>query len=97
MVVSITNKGIFYWTHRGHNACITLSIDDISFDDSDISRFKKMAATFDQYFPYTTASISLLHFLNYQIIQSVHGNSDNPNSNIPKNNLNIFFIIKQTQ
>ena len=91
MVVSIANKGLFYWEYEDHYGYVSLATDDILLAASDISMYKKMATTFKKYFDFTSDTGSLLHFLNYRIIQSEHGISVDQYSHIRQNILNIFF------
>ena len=91
MVVSIANKGLFYWEYEDHYGYVSLATDDILLAASDISMYKKMATTFKKYFDFTSDTGSLLYFLNYRIIQSEHGISVDQYSHIRQNILNIFF------
>ena len=91
MVPSVSNKGLFYWKHDQHYAYIALATDDILMASSHVSLFQLLQKTFDQYFGYTTATGSLLHFLNYRIIQSPHGVSIDQYSHLRQTILNEFF------
>ena len=84
-VVSTANKGIFYWSKNKQEAYVASSIDDTLMASTDISLFHEVCATFNQYFNYTTAQGTMLHFLSYRIIQSSHGTSIDQYSHIRQN------------
>ena len=96
MVPSPANKGLFYWSKHNQEAYIALATDDILMASTSVILFHELCTTFNQYFDYTTAQGSTLHFLNYRIIQSKHGTSIEQYSHIRQNIISPFFNTSST-
>ena len=91
MVPATANKGLFFWEHDDKYTYVALCTDDILMASSHVDLFHLLCSTFDQYFGYTTTTGHILRFLNYRIIQSVHGVSVDQYTHIRITMLNPFF------
>ena len=75
IIPAIGNKGLFIYIKGDKTAFVALATDDILLATLFTGFYDKMRESFDTYFAYTTCKGSVLHFLNYRIIQSEYGTS----------------------
>ena len=91
MVPETGNKGLFFWEHKGRTVMLALATDDILFAATDCSLYLAIQQVFNNFFAYTTTDGQILYFLNYRIIQSVHGTSIDQYNHIRQTILQVFF------
>ena len=72
ITLSTSNKSLFYWTVEDQFTYVVLETNDIIMASTYVSLFQKMCSKFDLYFAYIIGIGSVLHFLNYRIIQREH-------------------------
>ena len=91
MVPSTSNNGLFYWKYKHHVAYVGLVTDDILMEATHLDMYDLLRDTFTKYFEFTSSSDSVLHFLNYRLIQSKHGTSIDQYVHIHQTILHPFF------
>ena len=62
MVPSVSNKGLFYWSHNEQFADIALATDDMLMVSSNISLFHFLSETFKQFFDFITTTEQVIFF-----------------------------------
>ena len=92
MVPATANKCLFYWLWEDNETYMALATYNILFSSSNPVLYHRLQATLDMYFAYTTSTASVLHFLNYRIIQSDFGTSVDQYNHLRQSILHSFFL-----
>ena len=71
---------------------LPLATNGILFALSNLFLYHRLPAILDIYFSYTTSTVSVLHFLNYRIIQSEYGTSIGQYNLLQQSILHVFFL-----